>query len=386
MFHELGNEELLPKNSYIGRYLTYGIKNRFKQTIEDYKYFPCTTIKSPSSHFKFEDLGNKNIIDTYKVNDTSFRELLLSSKTTAFLVIKNDNIICENYFNGYQREMIHRLYSVTKSISSALIGIAIEEGFIDSIDDPITKYITELKSNFNEITIEHLLNMESGIEFKEGYFPWKDEIKTYFSSDCRTLLAGIKIKDKIGDFFHYNDYHPLLLSLLLERTLNMPIAEFLEKKIWYPLGMEFPASITLDNIKNGLAKLESGLTCTAIDLAKFGRLFLNQGNWNGNQIINKKWVIDSTGFNGLNQPKEYFTYYNKHPWGNWFATGKGYYKYFWWGYKVNEIDFDYFAMGILGQILYISPRENTVVIRLGKEWGIKGWWPTIIKDFIDNNV
>jgi CubicO group peptidase (beta-lactamase class C family) len=377
---------LFLNNSYIGRYLTYGIKNKFKQTIEDYKYFPSIAINTSYPCFKFKEEVSKNIIEDYRLQNKSFRDLLVSSGTTAFLVIKDDSIISENYFNGYQRNRIHRLYSITKSVASTLIGIAIQEGIIKSINDPITKYIPELNSSFNQITIEHLLNMKSGIKFKEGYFPWNDEIKTYFHPDCRTLLSNIEIEDKTGNFFHYNDYHPLILSLLLERILNTSIKEFLEEKVWKPLGMEYNACLTVDDIENGFAKLESGLSCTAVDLAKFGRLFLNYGTWDGKQIIDKKWIIDSTGINSLDQPKDYFRYYKKHPWGKWFSTGKGYYKHFWWGYKINETEYDYFSMGVLGQILYISPRKNTIVIRLGREWGINGWWPSVIKDFIDNNI
>lgn len=386
MFKKTDKEKVLLNNSYIGRYLTYGIKNKFKQTIEDYKYFPSISINSSSSCFKFKESVSKNKIEDYRVQNKSFKDLLSSSGTTAFLVINDDSIISESYFDGYRRDRIHRLYPITKSITSALIGIAIQEGIIKSIDDPINKYIPELKNSFDKITIAHLLNMQSGIKFKEGYFLWKDEIKTYFCPDCRTLLSKIVIEDKIGDFFHYNEYHSLLLSLLLERTLNISVKEFLEEKLWQPLEMEYGACLTVDNIENRFVKLESGLSCTAVDLAKFGRLFLNYGNWNGKQIIDKKWITDSTGINSLNQVKDYFRYYTKHPWGKWFSTGNGYYKRFWWGYKINEVEYDYFSMGVLGQILYISPRKNTIVIRLGKEWGINGWWPTVIKDFIDDNI
>lgn len=386
MLKKTNEQKLFLNNSYLGRYLVYGIKNKFKQTIEDHKYFPSISINSSPSPFKFKELIRSNIVEEYMIQNKSFKDFLFTSGTTAFLVINNDSIISENYFYGYQRDKIHRLYSITKSVTSALIGIAIQEGIIKNINDPITKHIPELKDSFNQITIANLLNMQSGIKFKEGYFPWKDEVKTYFHPDCRTLLSNISIEDKIGDFFHYNDYHPLLLSLLLERTLNISINEFLEENIWKPLGMEYPACLTIDNVENGFIKLESGLSCTPIDLAKFGRLYLNYGTWNGKQIIDKKWILDSTEINSLNQPKDYFKYYNKHPWGKWFLTGKGYYNRFWWGYKINETEYDYFAMGVLGQILYISPRKNTIVIRLGKEWGINGWWPTVIKDFIDNNI
>ncbi len=129
--------------------------------------------------------------------------------------------------------------------------------------------------------------------------------------------------------------------------------------------------------------MESGLCARAIDLAKFGRLFLNKGNWEGKQIISQKWVNESTSADNTNNSPGFFKHYNKHPWGLWFNSGKAYYKYLWWGYKIDDQKYDYFAMGTGGQIIYISPRKNSIAVRLGNEWGIKGWWPTIIKEMID---
>jgi hypothetical protein len=111
-------------------------------------------------------------------------------------------------------------------------------------------------------------------------------------------------------------------------------------------------------------------------------LFLKYGRCDGIEVVPESWVASSTDFASTNLSKEYFSYYDNKSWGNWFRTGKAAYKNFWWGYKIDENCYDYLAMGILGQILYVSPRNNAIGVRIGNAWGIKGWWPTVIKEII----
>jgi CubicO group peptidase (beta-lactamase class C family) len=380
----------LPDRNYLNRYIQYGCKNRFRQTIDDFKFFPHSVLSSSENIFRFKeddtfkkpDLINMNVRG---INKTfSLNELMISSKTTAFLVIRDDTILYENYFNGYQRDTISRFMSITKSFTSALIGIAIGEGLIRDVNDKIVNYIPELKNHkCNEITIKNLLMMDSGIEYKEGAFPWTDDVKQYWTSDIRTMIKSLRVKDDIGAFFHYNDYHLHLMAVILERTSGMRVSEYFDKKIYQCIGPEFPAYIVLDSSKNCFERMESGLCASAIDLAKFGRLYLNNGRWEGRQIVPENWVKDSIGRSGANDSIEFFKYYNDRPWGKWLGSGKAFYKNLWWGYKVDDELNDSFAMGVLGQILYICPRKNSIVVRLGKEWGIPSWWPTLMKDLIE---
>ena len=384
------DKKVLPEKSYLSRYMLYFLRNKFKQPIDDYHYFPYKTIDKSENIFKFKKEKTSDLFKTISYNLKSeqktfnFNEFMISSKTTSFIVIKNDKILYENYFNGYNRDSISRFFSVTKSITSALIGIAIDEGLIKSINEPIEQYIPEFNGQkIGSLTIKNLLEMDSGINYKEGHFPWTDDVKQYFTPDVKSLVLNLNVEDKIGEFFHYNDYHLHILALILERVTNNSIKSFLEEKIWKQVDMEYPALITVDSIENGFERMESGLCARAIDLAKFGRLFLNNGKWNGKRIISEKWVCESTNMNNLKDSPNLFMYYTKHPWGLWFNSGKAYYKYLWWGYKINDCEYDYFAMGTGGQILYISPRKNSIAVRLGNEWGIKGWWPTLIKELMD---
>ena len=118
--------------------------------------------------------------------------------------------------------------------------------------------------------------------------------KTYYDTDLRSLALSAKIEEAPGKRFHYNNYNPLLLGIILERTTHKHVSQYLEEKIWKPLGMEAPGSWSLDSDASGFEKMESGINARAIDFARIGRLFLNNGNWNGKQIISEKWVNEST--------------------------------------------------------------------------------------------
>jgi CubicO group peptidase (beta-lactamase class C family) len=243
--------------------------------IKDYKKFPYFVIHnaSPAYHFKYNIVPNlfKKAKYRYKkkllVSD--FEKFLVSTGTTAFIVIKNDTIIYEKYFNGYRRNSINKSFSIAKSFISALVGIAIDHGYIKSIDEPVIDYIPELRGKgFNSITIKHLLTMSSGI--KHSKF---DEFKSYITADLKKNILNAEIETEPGKYYHYKNYDPQLLGLILSRATKEKVATFLQEKLWKPLGMEYPASWSVDSNRGRFEKIESGINARAIDFAKFGRLF-----------------------------------------------------------------------------------------------------------------
>lgn len=238
---------------------------------------------------------------------------------------------------------------MAKSFVSALVGIAIAEGHIDSVDDPITKYVPELLSKddgYQRITLRHLLQMSSGIRYNERGTPWSDDASTYYSPDLRALAISSPIVGEPGQQFHYNNFHPLLLGLVLDRTTGRTVAQYLEDKIWKLLGMEASGSWSLDSKHSEFEKMESGINGRAIDFAKFGRLFLNFGRWNGEQLIPKQWVEQSIGPGASAGPTWNYNY-----------------QYFWW---INPADtHQYFAGGKHGQFIYIVPDQNLMFVRFG---------------------
>jgi CubicO group peptidase (beta-lactamase class C family) len=294
--------------------------------IKDYEKFPSRMMNNAPPVFNFEkaDAATQNeylrILDgltsqmfsNSTVSQTPFNELLASTQTTAFLIIKDDRLIYENYFNGYGRDSINTSFSVAKSFISALVGIAIDEGLIDSVDDPITKYVPELQdkdSRYSAITVKHLLSMASGLRYVEEETPFSDDTKTYYDPNLRAAALSALIEEEPGKRFHYNNYNYLLLGIILERATGMPVAKYMEEKLWKPLGMEAPASWSLDSESSGFEKMESGINARAIDFAKFGRLYLNNGsNLNGEQIISEKWVSTSTSANSTSDPSIGYQY------------------------------------------------------------------------------
>ncbi|MGE5249781.1 MAG: serine hydrolase domain-containing protein, partial [Bacteroidota bacterium] len=260
---------------------------------------------------------------------------------------------------GYQRDSVVTSFSIAKSFDSALIGIAIEEGYIKSAADPITDYIPELAERdprFKIIQIRHLLMMASGIRYEEDKFDGLgDDSLTYEFDDLRHLaLTETKVADPPGVTFVYNNYNPLLLGLILERATGKSVTAYLQEKIWTPIGMEYDASWSLDSEKTGFEKMESGINARAIDFGKLGRLYLNKGSWNGKQLVPAAWVEASTTDSGLIQGRKLA------------------YGYMWWRENCNPGSADYFAAGNMGQFVYVSPLKNLIIVRNGERYGLPG--------------
>ena len=226
-------------------------------------------------------------------------DFLASAGTTAFLVLKDDQLLFEGYFNGADRASTQTSFSVAKSFGSALIGVAIDEGQIASVDDPITRYLPELagRPGLDQVHIRHLLTMTSGLRYNgtgSGGGPFGDDARTYYDPDLRALALGVHVEVPPGGRWQYNNFHPLLLGVILERATGRTVSAYLSEKLWRPLGMEAPGSWSLDSRHDGFEKMESGLNARAIDFAKFGRLYLRGGTWEGRQLLPRAWVDAST--------------------------------------------------------------------------------------------
>lgn len=339
----------LLSSCHVGRFVVYNFAG-----INDYKKFPKGNIAKPVQAFYFYQGNEGNIrlpkSGTMKNKTLSFDELLVRSGTVAFLVIKNDSIYYEKYFKKYDRESVVASFSMAKSYVSALLGIAIAEGYIKGVDEPIVHYIPELdKNKFGNVTIEHVLNMQSGIYFNESYFnPFGDVAKYYYGTNLKKYIKKLKVKRDPGEEFEYISLNTQLLGLAIENATKRSLHEYLQEKIWTPLGMEYDASWSLDSKRNKTAKAFCCLNARARDFAKFGRLYLNNGNWNGQQIVPKDWVKKSTTKTNIN------------------------YSYQWW-LLPTETGMDYEAQGILGQYTYVCPEKNMIIVRLGKKEGKMNW-------------
>lgn len=340
----------------VGRFVWYNYAN-----ITDYKIFPSRTVHKSTVPFTFYQsvIGNipkkiiaKNSLDHNQVFD--FDTYLEDSKTVAFLVIQNDTIKYENYFNKYNQSSVSSSFSMAKSILSILIGIAIDDGLIKSVNEPITNYIPELKNNgFDKVTIEHLLQMTSGLDFDESYIsPFSEASSYYYGTNVRNAISKLKLKKEPGQEFEYTSGSPQILGLILERVINgKTVTQYLEEKLWIPLGMEYEASWSLDRKKNGIEKTFCCINARARDFAKIGRLYLNKGYWDNKQIVSEAWVKKSTKIESLNGSAPY-------------------YQYQWWIPNKNS----FMAEGHLGQFIYVNPSKKIIIVRLGEKHGGVVWW------------
>jgi CubicO group peptidase (beta-lactamase class C family) len=358
---------------YPAEYLIRAIRGGDRPTVHDYKIFAERPMAASLSPFYFKEEPAEAMVQTLFEQNSRVDNLdvfLEQNQTQAFIVIQNDTILYEKYFNGASRDTIVTSFSVAKSFTSALIGAAIDDGYINSVDDPITDYLPELAERdpaFGEITIRDLLLMRSGIKFAEDFHLGLDGdgAKAYYYHNLRKLVLDEIVVSTSPGPYRYNYYNLLVLGMILERSTGMPVAPYLETRIWQPMGAEFDGSWSLD--ARGFEKMESGINARAIDFAKFGRLFLNNGNWDGTQILSAGWVEESTG------PDSSLKFTGSYI----FNDYDGYYSYLWWGLRHDESNYDYAASGALGQWIYVSPHKNLIIVRNGEDFGNigqKGWW------------
>lgn len=339
----------------VGRFVIYNFAD-----IKDYKKFPSRPLESSDTPFLFYRSSEKpkapKSITQADGKEFPFGEFLKKNKTVAFLIIQNDTLQYEQYFNGYDRNSIVPSFSMAKSITSFLIGCAIDDGLIHSIDDPVSRYIPELKKNgFDRVSIKELLQMTSGLHFSESYFsPFSEVASFYYGRNLEKGVLKFKLDNPPGEQFSYKSGNTEILGLILKRVLNgKSVTAYLQQKLWTPLHMEYDASWSLDR-KDGLEKTFCCVNARAIDFAKIGRLYLDEGNWNGKQLVSPDWIKNSVKVDTTNGSA-------------WF------YQYQWWLPTTNG---DFYADGFLGQYIYVNPAKNLIIVRLGKNEG-KVDWPEI---------
>jgi len=338
----------------------------------DWQKFPAHPLTASTAPFHFAQAPDSRVEEIFEeiTGADDWNGFLEENDTQSFIVIRDGTILYESYFNGTQRDTMVTLFSVAKSFTSALIGMAIDEGYIESVDDSITTYLPELAERdprFNEITIRQLLLMSSGleyVEFRPLLFNSDDILTTYYPDQRRIALENTHIIDPPGMYCRYNKYHPQLLGMILERATGMPVTTFMQTRVWDKLGMEFDGSWSIDSKASDFEKMETGVNARAIDFAKFGALFLNGGNWQGQQVISTAWVDESTQ---PLYPQNYADYYS-----DWYELlpGEGHYKYMWYSLVRDENTYDFTAEGDKGQFIYVSPIKNLVIVRNGIQYGI----------------
>ena len=325
------------------------------------KIFPTREIKA-SKNPKPLKRNIKTLPETFffEGEEKNLQEYLDYFWSDGMIVLHKNEMVYENYWLGNNENKRHISWSVAKSFISALVGIAYEEGLIDSLDDPVTKYLEDFKeTGYDGVTIKDILQMSSGVLFNEDYADYDSDINRF----GRAVATGTSMRDfsktltrerEPGTYMHYVSINTQVLGFLLQEVTNKSISQYLYNKIWNPLGMEDSAYFILDDVKDEFAL--GGLNATLRDYAKFGLLYLQNGRWNDNQIISKQWIEDSHSTDGIHLvPGERET--SSNPWG---------YGYQWWvpGFP----DTDYTASGVYNQYIYIDPLSEIVIAKTSSNY------------------
>lgn len=362
-------------------YITRAYKHREFELKDVPKLASDSLYKSPKPYFYVYASKQNEKLSAFL--DTN----LLNTYSYSFLVIKNDSIVYEKYFDGIENTTLMPSFSVAKSFVSTLVGIALQEGKIKSLQEPITNYLPFLLKNdqrFASITIQHVLDMRSGIKSTENYSnPFSDVLKLGFTKNMMGKLKHLKIETTPGKF-DYKSVNTQLLALIVEQATGKKIQDYMMEKLWHPLGMETTATWNIDSKQHKVARAFCCINTTTKDFAKLGSLFLHKGEWNGQQIIAKEWIESIVHGDTLRKydgyknqwwagsTSEYFTDSLKalqfamanEGAKQYIYTTKDGKKYF--GVACTQIP--YYAEGILGQFIYVDPRKNIVVVRLGHYW------------------
>jgi len=284
----------------------------------------------------------------------SVDEFLNTTGTNGLLVLHNDEIKFERYYQGHSAQGRHISWSMAKSFTSALLGVAVDEGHIKSIQQPVTDYLPILKgSGYDGVSIKDVMQMSSGVKFNEDYGDFYSDINRMgrifaMNGALDEFVASLTREREPGTLNHYVSMDTQVLGMVLAAATDRTITDYMEEKLWHKLGVEKNAYWLIDSA--GMEMAFGGLNVTLRDYARFGRLYLNLGNWNGEQLVPKQWVLDSWTMDAPHLlPKEKSA-----------ETGLGWgYGYQWWIPAEGE----YMAVGVYNQFIYIKPDQNLVIVK-----------------------
>lgn len=336
----------------------------FDTRIDDFLHYPGRQLRASNSPFSFtvadQELEIPRAVLSQYGSEGELESILEANDSIAFLVIQDDAIVFERYFQGHTARSQSQAFSMSKSFTSALFGMAIDDGYLQGVEQPITESVPELAAaGFDVVHIHDLLNMMSGSSYVEDDNPFGEHVTLNFTPQLEQEILSFEMERPPGTLFRYKSGDNALLALALDRALGTEtITEYTQRRMWTPLGMQDDGMWTIDRAGDGLEKTWCCLAATARDLAKLGRLYLNDGTWNGRQMLSSEWIKESTQVGQVPEvawPQEYS------------ETGWWNYGYQWW--LASREAGDYFALGKDGQFLYVNPGKDLIIVRLGWSLG-----------------
>lgn len=310
-------------------------------TIEDIQFFDTRLIETgkPDGWPEASDYNTKELSE-------KLRTKLEQTESIAFTVIQGDSVKYEEYWGIGSKTSRTNSFSMGKSIVSILIGIAIDEGYIESVDQKIIDFIPEYDrdgKHFNQdVTIKHLLTMSSGMDWHENYYnPFGVTAEAYFTKDLEELMYSINFTDKPGEKWRYLSGNTQLMGIIVARATGKSLNEYASEKLWIPMGATDEAEWMLDD-NDGVEKAYCCFNSNALDFARFGQLFLDHGKWKGKQLVDSAYVAASLK-----------------------GDLESHYGYSWWLYPTQYKYPVYNMRGVNGQYVIVIPALDLVAVRLG---------------------
>ena len=291
-----------------------------------------------------KSLGQKILVKSTNrspslVNLDAFLE---HSPSIGFMIIRNDTILYENYFDKTTDKTDFTSFSIAKTVVGLLVGVAIYENKIQSVNDPVIKYLPEYKGLISEkVLLKHLLDQNSGLKLPNAG-------NLYYTKNLPKLFeANITKREEPGTLYYYDNGNSQLLGMIVQRVANKPVSQYLEEKIWRHIGAESDLFWSLDKPleKGGMAKTFCCLNAKMRDYAKVARLLLNKGAWNGKQLVPKAWIEES--IDGNRKQRTNYKYHNQ-LWSENLEAGA------------------FYAVGLYGQYLYVFPKKKLIFVNFAK--------------------
>lgn len=316
---------------------------------------PTVTIQGSAAPFEFAKEENIALVDGFQFEGSFYptEPFLQDTKTSALLVIQDDVIRYENYFFGGDEATVFSSNSMGKSFVSALMGFAVADGFIDSVNDPLGKYIPEfVGTDLENIPIKACLQMASGIDFDEDTDMNSFSMRTLMGTPAMEVIAGYGVQEPPFTYRRYLSINTEILGQVIKNATGKGLGEYMEEKLWTRIGSAHNAYWTLNN---GTELANGGLSISLRDYARFARLYLHEGNWNGEQLLPRDWIRDSLDISAdFSKPGANNDGYN--------AIGYGYQ---WWVPEGDQGEF--MAIGVYGQFLYVNPEQNVIIVKVNAD-------------------
>jgi CubicO group peptidase (beta-lactamase class C family) len=295
---------------------------------------------------------------TERARYRSFDDMLEANETRAFLAIKDDRVVYERYFHGVNAATLLPDFSMSKTFAALLIGCAVADGLLGSVDGRLVRYVPEVaaRPRYGAVTIDQLLRMTSGIDFNEESVAGA---VLYYSTDLRGHIYAYDVKWPPGTHYEYGSISTMILWDVLRRQLRGgTVSAYFERRVWGPLGAEHDAAWSLDSASNGVEKFFAGFNATLRDHARLGLLFLHGGSIEGRTIVPQSWVERSLSVDPVAG--------DVHTKDGWVRRGK--YQWF-----LTRDGRGFFAKGYKGQYVFVVPDAHMVFVRFGEGYGHVDW-------------